>query len=79
MGRIAERCEEGKPLFDRLHAISKQLRTEQDGRVAIAVLTDHRTIGVRLMTTCDSLAWAPDNATRMLEAIEAKPGLHDLP
>jgi hypothetical protein len=64
------------PLFDRLHAIFKQLRTEQAGRDGIAALMDDPTLGVRLMAAAHSLAWAPEKAARVLEAIEAGPGLH---
>jgi hypothetical protein len=69
-------AKKANPLFDRIHAIYKQLRTEQPGRDAIAALMDDPATGVRLMAAGHSLAWAPDKAVKVLEAIQAEPGLH---
>jgi len=69
-------AKKANPLFDRLHVLFKQLRTEQSGRDAIAALMDDPATGVRLMAAGHSLAWAPEKAIRALETIEAGHGLH---
>lgn len=69
-------AKKANPLFDRLHVIFKQLRAEPSGRDGIAALMDDPTTGVRLIAASHSLAWAPDKAVKVLEAIESDPGLH---
>jgi hypothetical protein len=69
-------AKKANPLFDRLHVLFKQLRTEQSGRDAIAALMDDPNKGVRLIAASDSLAWAPEKAVRVLEAIQSEHGLH---
>ena len=69
-------AKKAKPLFDRLQVIFKQLRPEPSGRDGIAALMDDPTTGVRLIAASHSLAWAPDEAVKVLEAIESEPGLH---
>jgi len=69
-------AKKANPLFDRLHVIFKQLRNEQAGRDGISALMSDPTTGVRLMAASHSLAWAPDRAKAVLEAIQKEPGLH---
>jgi hypothetical protein len=65
------------PLFDQLHQIYKQLRTEEQGRQGIALLMDDPVPGVRLMAAGHSLAWDQDRAIAVLETIEREgPGLY---
>ena len=64
------------PLFDRLQALQKQLRVEPDGRAGIEALMAHPSAGVRLTAAAHSLQWSPAEAARVLEALQAGPGLH---
>jgi Domain of unknown function (DUF2019) len=64
------------PLFDQLHELFKQLRTEESGREGILAMTGDPNVGVRLMAAGHSLGWAPTEAVRVLESIAAGTGLH---
>jgi hypothetical protein len=63
-------------VFDENHEIYKLLRTTPEGREGIAKLMEHPNVGVRLLAATDSLGWAPDEASGVLEAIERGVGLH---
>jgi hypothetical protein len=63
------------PLFDHLQQLQKQLRAKPEGRLGIEALMAHPSVGVRLTAAAHSLQWSPDEAARVLEAIEAGPGL----
>ncbi len=64
-------------LFDQLHTIYKELRDSAAGRDGIAALMTDENIGVRISAASHSLAWEPEKATRVLEAIEKDgPGLY---
>jgi hypothetical protein len=64
------------PLFVRLHALYKQLRTDDAGRTGIEALMVHPSAGVRLTAACHSLDWAPEAAQQVLEEIASGPGLY---
>lgn len=63
-------------IFDRLHALAKQLRQTPAGRTGLIGLTRHEVPGVRLLAATECLAWSPDVAVPTLEAIEGSVGLH---
>ena len=63
-------------LFDRLQALQKQLRAEPRGRAGIEALMAHPSAGVRLIAAAHSLQWTPTKAAKVLQAIQAEPGLH---
>ncbi|MGH7685484.1 MAG: DUF2019 domain-containing protein [Candidatus Dormibacteria bacterium] len=70
-------AKKANPLFDQLHAIFKRLRGDQAGRSGIAAFMDDPDVGVRIAAASHSLAWAPERATAVLEAIERDgPGLY---
>lgn len=65
-------------LFDRLHAIYKELRNHEAGRRAISEVRDDESLGaeVRLLAAADSLGWEADRSIAVLETIERDgPGL----
>jgi uncharacterized protein DUF2019 len=64
-------------LLEQLHGIYKQLRDRPDGRGAIIAFLDDDNVAVRLMAATHCLAWEPDRARIILEAIERDgPGLY---
>lgn len=63
-------------IFDRLHALAKDLRHTAAGRAGLAGLTRHEVAGVRLLAATECLAWSPEVAVPTLEAIEGSAGLH---
>lgn len=63
-------------VFDRLHALAKELRQAPAGRVGLLALTSHEIEGVRLLAATECLAWSPEVAVPTLEAIESSVGLH---
>lgn len=63
-------------VFDENHRLYKLLRTTAEGRAAIGAQVSHANVGVRLLAATHSLAWAPETAVAVLEAIEAGPGLY---
>jgi hypothetical protein len=63
-------------IFDRLHALAKELRQTPAGRAGLLGLTRHEIPGVRLLAATECLAWSPEVAVPTLEAIESSVGLH---
>lgn len=63
-------------IFDRLHALAKELRQTPAGRAGLMDLTGHVIEGIRLLAATECLAWSPEVAVPTLEAIEASVGLH---
>jgi hypothetical protein len=63
-------------VFDRLHALAKELRQAPAGRAGLLALMSHEIQGVRLLAATECLAWSPDVAVPTLEAIEGSAGLH---
>lgn len=63
-------------VFDRPHALAKELRQAPAGRAGLLALTGHEIPGVRLLAATECLAWSPEVAVPTLEAIEGSVGLH---
>jgi hypothetical protein len=72
----ADAANKANKVFDENHAVYKLLRGSDEGCSGIAQLMAHQRIGVRLLAATHSLAWAPDEAIAVLEAIEKSGGLH---
>jgi Domain of unknown function (DUF2019) len=65
-------------IFDRLHALAKELRQTPSGRAGLLLLSGHEVAGVRLLAATECLAWSPEVAVPALEAIEGSVGLHSV-
>jgi hypothetical protein len=63
-------------LFDRLHALAKEMRRSDEGRFAIQGLLDDPVAAVRLCAATDTLGWAPELAEPVLASLEDEPSLH---
>ncbi|MBO0813480.1 MAG: DUF2019 domain-containing protein [Microlunatus sp.] len=63
-------------IFDQVHALAKKLRQTPAGRTGLLGLTAHEISGVRLLAATECLAWSPEVAVPVLEAIEGSGGLH---
>jgi hypothetical protein len=64
-------------LFDRLHALSKDIRGSTDGQAALVSLLDDPVTAVRLSAATDALAFSENRAVETLEEIErGDGGLH---
>ncbi len=63
-------------IFDQVHALYKDLRRSEDGRLAIAGLLDDPITAVRLKAATHALAWQPERAAAVLEEIEQEDNLH---
>jgi hypothetical protein len=57
-------------VFEENHSIYRRLRGRDEGRSCITRLMNHESEAVRLLAATHSLAWEPDTATAVLEAIE---------
>ena len=68
-GTTDENSEQQNDSADRVHAYYKSLRETLEGREGIIGLMSDPTPQVRLWAASHSLAWSPDCARRVLEAL----------
>lgn len=72
-------AKKANPLFNQLHVTYEKLRDSEQGQKAISHLIDEPTVsaGVHLLGASHSLGWEPEDAIRVLEAMERQaPGLY---
>lgn len=65
-------------LFDRMHALSNQLRQSVEGREAMEGLLNHDNRGVRLSAAAACLGWIPERAIVALTSLLKPRGSHTL-
>ncbi len=73
---VGSDAKQANRIFDRLHALAKELRQAPAGRAGLLALASHEIQGVRLLEATECLAWSPEVAVPTLEAIEGSVGLH---
>ncbi len=61
-------------VFGENHSIYKVLRGNEEGHLGISRLMSHESESVRLAAATHSLAWDPERATAVLEAMQRTPG-----
>lgn len=67
---------EANRLFDALHALYKELRESEEGRLAITGLLEDPITAVQLSAASHSLALQPERAVAVLEELEQGGSLH---
>lgn len=67
---------EANRLFDALHLLYKELRESEEGRRAITGLLEDPLVAVQLSAASHSLAFQPERAAVVLEALEQGGSLH---
>lgn len=65
-------------IFDQLHALARKMRESAEGRDALESLLNHPLRGVRMKVAGECLAWAPERAMAVLEALRDPRGTHSL-
>ena len=73
---VGDDAETANRIFDRLHAVAKELRRTPAGRAGLESLTSHELAGVRLLAATECLAWSAEVAVPVLEQVERSGGLH---
>jgi hypothetical protein len=73
---VGDDAKNANRIFDRLHALAKELRRTPAGRAGLENLTSHQLTGVRLLAATECLAWSAEVAVPALEQIEGSGGLH---